>query len=77
VSADREMMCELRKVKYLQILLQGYFYMELSLPLLMAMYLELLLDWLMVIEKALLMAIEKACCSGPSRAIGLGSVLAV
>ena len=36
-----------------------------------------LLDWPMVIEKALLMAIEKACCLGSSRAIGLGSVLAV
>ena len=49
----------------------------LSLPLLMAMYLELLLDWPRAIEKAPLTAIQKACCLGSLRAIGLGSVLAV
>ena len=43
----------------------------------MAMYLELLLDWPRATEKAPLTAIQKAWCSGSSRAIGLGSVLAV
>ena len=73
----RNRMYELRKASFkVKILLEGYFYRTLGLPLLMAIYLELLLDWPMVIEKALLMAIEKACCLGSSRAIGLGSVLA-
>ena len=59
------------KGKYLQTLLQGYFTWTLSLPLLMAMYLELLLDWLRVIEKAPLTVIQKAYCSGSSRVIDL------
>ena len=43
----------------------------------MAMYLELLLDWPRAIEKAPLMAIQKAWCSGSLRAINLGPVLAI
>ena len=43
----------------------------------MAMYSELLLDWPKAIEKAPLTVIQKVRRSGSSRAIGLGSVLAV
>ena len=52
----RNRMCELRKVSFKVkiLLLQRYFYRTLGLPLLMAKYLESLLDWLRVIEKALL-----------------------